>query len=120
MKKLLIAILLLGSSLAGFSAETLYFSALVNVETKETINPNSGYVTIDLDRQIITLVLPGAKGFYSITNIKSDVVEGNQVILIDCIGTKDHQKYHFFLMEDGNITRFFLITDVRVIEFLPQ
>ena len=40
MKKLILALLLLGSSLAN-AAETLYFSALVNVETKETINYNS-------------------------------------------------------------------------------
>lgn len=119
MEKLILAVLLLGSSLAN-AAETLYFSALVNVETKETIDPNSGYVTIDFDRQIITLTLPNAKGFYAINDIKADVVDGNNVLLISCTGTKDHQKYHFFLMEDCNITRFFLVTDAGVIEFLPQ
>ena len=73
MKKLILALLLLGSSLAN-AAETLYFSALVNVETKETIDPNNGYVTIDFDRQIITLTLPNAKGFYAIVPIAETIV----------------------------------------------
>lgn len=122
MKKLLLAFLLLGSSLAVMAEPTrFYFSVIQDLQTQEIKFSYGGFVSLDIDRNIIGIVTSEWKAYYIIENITSgSVMIDNDSLFITVRGTGDKKLYSFIISSYKNSERWVFSNGKNYnIEFIP-
>lgn len=122
MKKLLLAFLLLGSSLAVMAEPTrFYFSVIQDLQTQEIKFSYGGFVSLDIDRNIIGIVTSEWKAYYIIENITSgSVMIDNDSLFITVRGTGDKKLYSFIISSYKNSERWVFSDGKNYnIEFIP-
>lgn len=122
MKKLLLAFLLLGSSLAVMAEPTrFYFSVIQDLQTQEIKFSYGGFVSLDIDRNIIGIVTSEWKVYYIIENITiGSVMIDNDSLFITVRGTGDKKLYSFIISSYKNSERWVFSDGKNYnIEFIP-
>ena len=122
MKKLLLAFLLLGSSLAVMAEPTrFYFSVIQDLQTQEIKFSYGGFVSLDIDRNIIGIVTSEWKAYYIIENITiGSVMIDNDSLFITVRGTGDKKLYSFIISSYKNSERWVFSNGKNYnIEFIP-
>ena len=122
MKKPLLAFLLLGSSLAVMAEPTrFYFSVIQDLQTQEIKFSYGGFVSLDIDRNIIGIVTSEWKAYYIIENITSgSVMIDNDSLFITVRGTGDKKLYSFIISSYKNSERWVFSDGKNYnIEFIP-
>lgn len=116
MKKLILALLLLGSSMAGFASKNDFHFSYSYYVKEEAVNPDGGRLTVDTDNDVIRLIQGRKITTFQINN--ADQIDGNFIFY--CTDLYNGLSCSVQFIQQNNEISIYIVYDMgTVVRLLP-